>query len=231
MWKLLTGGLNLRSTIVAVFSTALVLSLSCSLSVQNGHAGVPVAASAELVEPLRVGQSAPRFVVETVDNEPFVFEPRNLERPALIISFRGGWCPYCNMHLSELRNVLPEIQSLGVDVLFLSGDRPELLYQSLSADTQSDIEGFDYQILSDANARAAIAFGTAFKASDRTINRRLEKDEDIAGSSMLRHGILPVPAIFAIDKNGMIAYSFVEADYKIRLPADDLLATARELVQ
>ena len=35
------------------------------------------------------------------------------------------------MHLSELRHVVPEIRALGVDVLFLSGDRPELLYDSL----------------------------------------------------------------------------------------------------
>ena len=109
--------------------------------------------------------------------------------------------------------------------------RPELLYASLKNETQEDIEGLGYRIYSDADAQAAMAFGIAFRVSDRTVNRRHEKGEDIQESSMLRHGILPVPAIFAIDSDGVIAYSFVEADYKVRLPADELLEAVREIVQ
>ena len=146
-------------------------------------------------------------MVRSVDDEPYAFEPQELDRPVLVITFRGGWCPYCNMHLSELHAVMPEIQSLGFDVLFLSGDRPELLYASLKNETQEDIEGLGYRIYSDADAQAAMAFGIAFRVSDRTVNRRHEKGEDIQESSMLRHGILPVPAIFAIDSDGVIAYS------------------------
>ena len=52
---------------------------------------------------------------------------------------------------------------------------------------------------------------------------------DISSSSMDRHGVLPVPAVYAIDKSGQITYAFVEADYKVRLPADELLAVAKEL--
>jgi len=231
MWKNLDGRLNVRSTIISVFSAAMALSLLCSLSMQFGHADVPVAESAELTKPLQAGQNAPRFVVRTVAGEPFVFEPRELEHPVILITFRGGWCPYCNMHLSELRKVMPEIRELGLDILFLSGDRPELIYKSLQGDTQEAVADLDYRIYSDADAQAAIALGIAFKTSERTIQRRHEKGEDIAGSSMLRHGILPVPAVFVIDTNGKIAYTFVEADYKVRLPAEDLLEVARNVVQ
>ena len=231
MWKLFAGRLNWQSIIISVFSTAMVMSLMCSLSIQYGHADVPVADTVELIEPLQVGQSAPQFVVKTVNNEPLVFDPRGLEHPVLIIVFRGGWCPFCNMHLSELRTVIPGIRALGVDILFLSGDRPGMLYQSLKNETREDIEGLDYQIYSDADAQAAIALGIAYRVADATINRRHEKGQDIADSSMLRHGILPVPAVFAIDENGMIVYTFVEANYKVRLPAGDLLAVAREIVQ
>jgi peroxiredoxin len=223
--------LSMRPIIVSTSFVLLTLGLVCSLSMQRSLAGPFVAASAELIQPLRTGQAAPTFVVKTVGDEPYVFQPGSLERPALLITFRGGWCPYCNMHLSELRTVMPEIQALGFDVLFLSGDRPELLYESLKSETLADIEGLGYQIYSDADAEAALAFGIAFQASEATINRRHEKDEDIRDSSMLRHGILPVPAVFAIDKGGVIAYSFVEADYKVRLPANELLAALREMVQ
>ena len=86
-------------------------------------------------------------------------------------------------------------------------------------------------VYSDADAQAAIALGIAFKASARTIGRRHEKGEDIADSSMLRHGILPVPAVYVVGTDGMIAYDFVEPDYKIRLPADELLSAVQAAVQ
>jgi peroxiredoxin len=46
---------------------------------------------------------------------------------------------------------------------------------------------------------------------------------------MERHGVLPVPAVFAIGKDGTIAYTYVNADYKVRLPADELLEAARAI--
>ncbi len=231
MFKNLIARLDPQLMIVSVFSATMILSLVCSLSVQQGHAGATIADSAQHIEPLRTGQKAPAFIVRSADNKSVAFNPESLTRPVVIVTFRGGWCPYCNMHLSELRTVVPEISAMGIDVLFLSGDRPELLYASLAADTQEAIADLDYRIYSDADAQAAIALGVAFRASDRTINRRHDKGQDIDESSMERHGVLPVPAVFAIDQSGVIRFSFVEANYKVRLPADELLAIAKELVQ
>ena len=231
MWMSVFNHLNPRSTMLAALSTVLLLSLTCSMSMRYGHADVPIAEAADLVQPLAVGQEAPRFEVRTVENKPFVFDPRRLERPVVLVTFRGGWCPFCNMHLSELKDVISDIDALGVDVLFLSGDRPDQLYSTLSRETQDDIAGLDYTILSDADVQAAVALGVAFKASQRTIDRRNEKGQDIEESSMLRHGVLPVPAVFAIGQDGIIAFTYANPDYKIRLPADELLAAVREIVQ
>lgn len=223
MWTSVVKHLNPRSTVLAALSSVLLLSLTCSMSMRYGHADVPIAETADLVQPLAVGQMAPRFEVRTVENKPFVFNPRELERPTVLITFRGGWCPFCNMHLSELKDVVADIDALGVDVLFLSGDRPDLLYSTLNRETQEDIAGLDYTILSDADVQAAVALGIAFKASQKTIDGRSEKGQDIGDSSMVRHGVLPVPAVFAIGEDGVIAYAYANADYKIRLPADELL--------
>ncbi len=218
-----------RSAIMGALSTSMLLSLLSSLSVRYGHADVPVAETAEQIQPLQVGRSAPRFTVETVDSKTFEFDPRGLDRPVLVIMFRGGWCMYCNAHLSELRHVVPEITASGVDVLFLSGDRPELLYRSLERETRDDIEGRDYRILSDARANAAIAFGIAYRVSNTVLERRHAKGDDIAESSMARHTILPVPSVFAIDRDGIIAFAHSEPNYKVRLPADELLEVARAI--
>jgi len=133
------------------------------------------------------------------------------------------------MYLSDMRHVIPEIHDMGIDVLFLSGDRSELLYESLEVETQADIDGLDYTILSDADAQAAIAFGIAFQVADRTTNYVKNKGDGYTESSMERHGVLPVPAVFAIGTDGVIAYAYVNADYKVRLPADDLLAASKAI--
>jgi len=229
MWNSIGELVNIRATISWSLSTVLFLSLMCSLSMQHGHADTPIAVTADEIRPLQVGQSAPRFTVQTVDHKPFEFDPQSLERPVLLISFRGGWCPFCNMYLSELRNVIDEVDALGVDVLFLSGDRPELLYRSLSQETQEDIANLNYRILSDADAQATIAFGTAFKASQKTFDWLNENDKDIIKSSMLQHGVLPVPSVFAVDKGGIIAFQYANPDYKVRMPTEELLQVAAEI--
>ena len=218
-----------RSLIPASLAVLLLVSLACSTAMRYGHADTPIAATADQVRPLGIGDRAPRFVVENVDSSAFDFDPEKLDKPVMLLVFRGGWCPYCNVYLSDMRHVIPEIRALGIDVLFLSGDRPELLHASLEQQTRDDIAGLDYTILSDANAQASIALGIAFRAAQRTIDYVNGKGDGYRESSMERHGLLPVPAVFAIGRDGAIAYSYINPDYKIRLPADELMAAARAI--
>jgi peroxiredoxin len=220
---------NPRSIILITLWGMMLLSLVYSMSIQYGHADAPIADSAEQATPLGAGDMAPRFIVKSVAGENFDFDPRELERPAIIITFRGGWCPFCNMHLSELRHVIPQISAMDVDVLFLSGDRPELLFESLKAETQEDIASLDYVIYSDAEAHAAIALGIAFRPSETTLNRRNEKGDDIEGSSMRNHDVLAVPAVFAIDTDGVISFAYANPNFRVRLPADELLEVAKTM--
>lgn len=216
-----------RNLVYVAFLALLTASFVVSHSdraVADDYAALP--ASAELTTPLKSGDRAPRFTVRTVDNEPYLFDPDNLARPTVLISFRGGWCPYCNMHLSELRTVIPQINASGVDVLFLSNDRPEMLYSSLKQETREDIDGLDYVILSDAEINAAMALGTAFRVDKGLLDYMDEKGRDYAGSSIGKHNALAVPAVYVVDQSGDIVFDFVNADYKVRLPADELLAAA-----
>ena len=212
--------------LVLLFGT-FVLSPS-NRAVSADFAALP--ASAEETTPLNTGDRAPAFTVRTVDDEPFVFDPENLERPTILISFRGGWCPYCNMHLSELRTAIPELSKNGFDVLFLSNDRPELLYSSLKRETQESIDGLDYVILSDADLSAAMALGTAFRTDKGQIERLERKGRDYEGSSIGKHDALAVPSVYVVNRSGEIVFDFVNPNYKIRLPAEDLLAAANKLM-
>ena len=218
-----------QNLIRITFVTLLIASLVVSIC-QQGNAAGALPAMAEEISPLKAGDRAPAFTVRTVDNKPYEFNPDRLEQPTILISFRGGWCPFCNMHLSDLRHVIPELKASGFNVLFLSNDRPELLYSSLKKETQEYIDGLDYEILSDAELHAAHAFGTAFTVSGRLINRRNEKGDDIERSSIDQFKALAVPSVALIDASGEIRYFYANPDYKVRLSVDELKREADKLL-
>ena len=212
-----------------VFGLTLAMSLACSLSIRHGHADSPVADDAASIQPLGAGDRAPEFIVQDVDGDNFHFDPQDLERPVILVTFRGGWCPYCNMHLSELRHVLPELEAQDIDIYFLSGDRPDQLIASLAPETRDDVNKLGYTLLSDASATAAIALGIAFRVDSSLAERLTSRGRDVAASSLDSGGVLPVPAVFAIDAAGNIAFAHTNADYKLRLSADELRKVAAAL--
>ena len=50
------GQQTIRKMLLGLFAITMAMSLACSLSIQHGHADVPVAASANEIRPLRPGQ-------------------------------------------------------------------------------------------------------------------------------------------------------------------------------
>ncbi|NIN36299.1 MAG: redoxin domain-containing protein, partial [Gammaproteobacteria bacterium] len=181
-----------------------------------------IAPTAEETKPLLAGEQAADFTVYRVDGSPYHFDADNLDKTTLLITFRGGWCPYCNTQLQELRDVLPDIKKMGVDILFLSGDRPEILYSSLKQETQDFIDGLDYTILSDADMDMGMAYGLAFKLPDDTITRYQSRNYQLGDSSIDKLKALAVPAVYIIRPNGEIAFAYVNPNYRVRLPADDV---------
>lgn len=145
--------------------------------------------------------------------------------PTVLIFYRGGWCPYCNTHLGELRKAEAPLVDLGYDLLFLSADRPELLYSSLKE------PGLNYTILSDARMAAARAYGVAFRVDDATAARYKGFGIDLEAASGETHHELPVPAVFIVDRSGVIRFVYANADYKIRLAPEVLLAEARRVAR
>ena len=172
------------------------------------------------VQPLEAGQTAPVFTAYTVDGDSYRFDPAQREQPTVLIFYRGGWCPYCNKHLKDLREAEPVLLELGFEVLFLSADRPEILHSSLRREQPS------YTILSDASMEVSRAFGIAFVVDDETLARYKKAGLDLEKVSGYTHHQLPVPAVFVIDTNGVIRYAYANPDYRVRLEANAVLEQA-----
>ncbi len=175
---------------------------------------------ANLIQPLQPGDELPAFNVFSLTGEKIEFGGKQ-DKPSVLISLRGGWCPYCNTHLRELSKVVPELRNEGVNVYFFSGDSKDTLHSSLTRNTGTVVAKEDYIIYSDSLAEAASALGIAYKVPDSLEFKEMTKDATKNGS-IDQMGVLPVPAVFVVDTSGTIAFSHANADYTDRLSADEI---------
>ncbi len=178
------------------------------------------ATSAEAARSLAVGQRAPEFTAQRIDGTPYVFAPDRLARPTVLIFYRGGWCPYCNLQLADMHDVEPKLRAAGFDVLFVSTDRPELLYPSLK---NPDI---GYTLLSDPQLIAAQAFHIAYHLDAAAYAEQLKWGVDLEKTTGTRAHALPVPSVYIIDGSGVIRFVYSNPDFKVRLGAQELWKAA-----
>ena len=182
-----------------------------------------IADSPQQVHPLSVGARAPIFAARTTEGALRTFEPGGYKKPTIVLFYRGGWCPYCNAQLSDLHLVEPKLRESGFEIVFLSTDRPQLLYTSLKA---ADIH---YTLLSDNHLEAAKAFHVAYHVDDATLAKMKEYGVDLEATTGTKEHELPVPSVFIIDTSGTIRFVYSNPDYRIRLGADALWTAAQPL--
>ena len=199
----------------------LVLFMGFSVLIMAADDREDIHASAEEVQPLLVGMKAPDFTVLDVENGAVRFVSGEQEKPVVLSFYRGGWCPYCNLHLSELRLAEEQLKAMGFDIWFISIDKPELLLASL------DDPDIGYTVYSDSALNATRAFGLAFRVDDELNERYLSYDIDLEKASGENHHVLPAPATYIIGRDGIINFAYINPDYKVRLHPNVLLAAAQ----
>lgn len=189
-----------------------------------GVVDASVAVDASKVQPLTKGTIAPAFVALRPDGSRYVFNAGQRAAPAVLLFYRGGWCPFCNLHLGQLKAAQATLRQRGYEVLFLSSDRPAILRSSLKDDIENEVA--DYTLLSDTDANAARAFRVAFRMDPATVAQYKGYGIDLEATQGNTGHVLPVPAVFVVDRAGKIAFVHFNPDYKVRLSAEELLKAA-----
>lgn len=175
--------------------------------------------------PIMVSEKAPDIALLDVNgNRKSIVEAMD-SSPALIIFYRGGWCPYCNTHLADLRKIEKDILALGIKVIAISPDQPKFLVESKN---KHDLH---YTLLSDSKMEAASAFGLAYKVDADTLSALKGYNIDLKVNSGESHEMLPVPAAILVDKDLVVRFTFVAPDYTVRADNDVILAAARAMLK
>ncbi|MFA6954456.1 MAG: peroxiredoxin-like family protein [Thermoanaerobaculia bacterium] len=185
--------------------------------------GVPE--RAEEVCPILIGQKVPALVLRDEAGKPYDLAAAIARKPTILIFYRGGWCPYCNMHLAQLQKAEKSLVGLGYQILAVSPDRPEKLA------APKDKNGLQYVLLSDSEMIAARALGLAFRVDGETIATYRGHGVDLEADSGQKHHLLPVPAAFVLGRDGTVKFSYVNPDYKTRISGDLLIAAAKAAIE
>ncbi|MCG8606040.1 redoxin domain-containing protein [bacterium] len=104
---------------------------------------------------------------------------------------------------------------------------------AISPDHYSNVEptlkerGMKYLLLSDNTMAAAKSFGLAFRVSEETKERYIKIKIDLIGAAKADHGLLPVPAVFILNTEGLIQFEYVNPNHRVRCDADVLRAAAK----
>jgi peroxiredoxin len=187
--------------------------------VVNEPTNVP--SSADNVRPVLVGTRLPKIGLRDAAGKAFDLNAAIAAKPAVLIFYRGGWCPFCNTHLAQLRTTEEPLKKLGYEILAISPDSAA----QLGATTEKNKLG--YRLLSDSTMAASRALGIAFRMDDETFKKYQGYGIDLEKSSGETHHQLPVPAIFLVGRDGTIHFSYVNPNYQVRLAPEVLLAAAR----
>jgi peroxiredoxin len=173
---------------------------------------------------LKPGAPAPDFILPDAQGNPVRLHGLLRSGPVVVVFYRGGWCPHCNIHLRGFQRALPDLRKLSAQVVAIS---PQLPDESLTTQQKAELE---YSVLSDVGNKVGHKFGVVFRLSDPHLELLADFDSPLEASNGKEGAFeMPMPATFVIDTAGIIRSADVEVDYMRRVDPDDVVEKIRQL--
>jgi peroxiredoxin len=181
------------------------------------EASIAELAQTDLVrQALKAGEMAPLFRLRS-RNGGFVTLSEVLDRgPAVISFFRGAWCPFCNLAMQALAQVQSEIERLGATLVGLS---------PFPGSATCSI----FPVLSDPGCRIAARYRIAFAVPPQFQPAYFALGYPDCAKKAPDRWMLPLPATYIIDRNGLVVISYVDADYTTRLEPAEIITALSHL--
>ena len=181
------------------------------------HAQSEIPKSALDIAPLLIGEKIPEFTLKTVENADVNLLELLKKKKTVLVFYRGGWCPYCNLHLQSLAGAEKQIIDLGYQIIAISPDSPENLKITEEKDKVK------YTLLSDSKEELIKAVGIAYQAPENY------KDVINVHSNGNNTNLLPVPSVFVVNLQADILFEYISPDIKQRISTELLVSVLKNL--
>ena len=169
----------------------------------------------------KMGDRAPDFSLQNQKGEQVSLASMLEDGPVVLLWYRGGWCPYCNLTLRAYQDRLEDFSQRGATLVALT---PELPDKSLSTAQKEELR---FQVLSDVGNAVARDYGVVFELTEG-VKANYEQAFGLSRYNGDDSGELPLAATYVIGRDGVIRWAFLDADYRNRAePADVIEALDR----
>ena len=120
-------------------------------------------------------------------------------RPAVVVFYRGAWCPYCNIALRTYQAELaPALEDRGYAMIAVSPQKPD---GSLTAGQTNELT---YTVVSDPGNQIASALGILTAPSADAVAAQQKLGLDLAEHNADGGLTLPMPTTVVVDATGVI---------------------------
>lgn len=168
-----------------------------------------------------VGTQVPNITLNDIEGKSVHLRDYWADQPVLLVFYRGGWCPYCNMQVQELSGRYEAFKAAGIQPVLISVDAPD---KAAMVDSQYAIP---FPVLSDSALKAHTAFNVLLKLDGVTLAKYKLfgiVPQDWSGKT---HNTIAVASAFVVDTAGVVKAAHASSDYASRPSADQLLALAK----
>ena len=146
-------------------------------------------------------------------------------KPAVIVFYRGGWCPYCNIALRTYQaQLVPALAERGISLIAISPQTPD---GSLSTKESKELT---FTVLSDPGNQIAGQLGILTAPSDGTRAAQLQLGLDLTQVNADGTTALPMPTVVIADADGVIRWIDVHLDYTTRTEPGQVLQAVTETI-
>lgn len=168
---------------------------------------------------IQAGQTLEDFTLDDATGTSVSLARIVADGPAVIVFYRGGWCPYCNIALRTYqKELLPELDAFGATLVAISPQSPD---ESLSTAQKAELE---FTVLSDPGSWLAERIGIAFQQADDVLAAQRALGLDIALANTEGSTRLPRPTALVVDQDRTVRFVDVRPDYTDRTEVADIVA-------
>ena len=168
---------------------------------------------------LSPGAAFPRAELLDPLGAPSSIELITAGRAAVVVFYRGSWCPYCNLALGSYRSELAgPLAEQGIALIAVSPQHPD---GSLSTAQKLEL---DFAVLSDPGNQLGAGLGILMQPSPAARADQLSHGLDLAERNADGTTTLPMPTVAIIGADGILRWIDVHPDYSTRTEPAAVLA-------
>jgi peroxiredoxin len=166
-----------------------------------------------------VGTSLPDGKLLDVRGDATTLEQVRSGRPAVVVFYRGAWCPFCNATLRVYeRELSAELEARGVALIAVSPQKPD------GSLTMQETHQLSYTVVSDPGSQIGRKLGIVTRPTDAVRQAQASLGLDLGEVNADGTVDILMPTVTIVDAGGVLRWIDVRPNYTARTEPPQILA-------